>query len=363
MRSPILVLGLITLLLCPALAAGQSRRNSAWSLPWHDSQANRRQNDAPHSQLQTRIRRRRPDVYGSVQSLRLSTRPDRLRAELATMYSARRNRRERGLLPIERPPMSRVAQMLDSRNLLRSHSTLGRNRSALIGRQDYVIEADGRWRGEVTPAVKSPANLPNTDATTKPRSYASRLSERLEEKADAYYRLGIAYFREGQYPRSRDYFQLVRQLENDHPRAFVAIVLVSLQGEDINTAVTSLVHAIRRAESLADLRIEWEEFYTKEQNFQRVVNSVNLMAKSGAGTNKALNLMLAYYSFLNGDLNTAIAEAKAAEEKAMSGAPEKVISDLSSGTQYKDPFATAAKRFSEFLMAARDQGEAPDGVE
>ena len=255
-----------------------------------------------------------------------------------------------------------MAQMLDGRNLLRSHSMLGRSRSALMGRQDYVLEADGHWRGEVSLVESSgPVNLPSTDATTNPQTYSSRRSERLKEKADQYYRLGIAYFREGQYPRSREYFQLVRQLEEDRPRAFVAIVLVSLQGGNVNTAVMSLIRAIRRAESLADLRIEWKEFYAKEQDFQRVLNSVNVMAKSGTRTNRTMSLMLAYYSFLNGDMNTAIAAAKVVEEQAASRAPANMGSELNPGQQHENPFAAAAKRLGEFLVAARDQGGAPDG--
>ena len=252
--------------------------------------------------------------------------------------------------------------MLDRRNPLQSKSALGRSRSALFGRQDYVIEADGRWRGEVSPVEHwGPVNLPSTHSTTNPQSYSTRLSKRLEEKADHYYALGVAYFREGEFPKSRDYFQLVRQLEGDHPRAFVAIVLVSVHRDDINTAVMSLIRAIRRAKSLDDLRIEWKDFYAKEQNFRRVLDSVNLRAKSGAKANKALNLMLAYYSFLNDDLNTAIAEAKAAEEQATLGAPAEVGSDLNPGAGRGDPLRVAAKRLGELLVAARDQGGAPGG--
>lgn len=254
--------------------------------------------------------------------------------------------------------MSRVAQMMNRHNLLRSNSELARNRSALIGRQDYILEANGRWRGEVSPLESSDSvNVLNAERAAAPLNYSSRLSAQLEEKADRYYRQGVASFREGQYPRSRDYFQLVRQLEDDQPRAFVANVLVSLQGSDVNVAVTSLIHAIDRAESLDDLMVEWKEFYVKEQDFRRIVNSVNVLAKSGDGTNKAMNLMLAYYSFLNGDLNTAIATAELAEGQTTGGAPANTDSDQKSA----NPLTAAAKRFGEFLVAARDQGKAPEG--
>jgi hypothetical protein len=257
--------------------------------------------------------------------------------------------------------VSRVAQILDRRNLLQSHSELGRSRRTLIGRQDYILEANGRWRGEVSLAESSgPAGLTSTDATTDPRSYSSRISERLEKKADEYYRLGIEYFRESQYPKSRDYFQLVRQLEDDHPRAFVADVLVSLQGGDVHTAITSLIHAIKRAESLADLSIEWKEFYAKEQDFLRVINSVNVAAKSGAGLSKSMSLMLAYYSFLKGDVNTAISEAKVASEESTRGAPANVAFELDSDRRRENPLVDAAKRFGELLVETRDQGGAPE---
>lgn len=362
MRPPISILGLLVLLLWPASVVGQSRRNSPWTLPWHDTRADRGRDNVTPSRMETRINRRRPNVYGSAQAFRLSTRRDNLRNELSQKYSDRRRRPERGLQLRERPSMSRVARMMDRHNLLRSDSELARNRSALLGRQDYIREADGRWRGEVSSLESSDrVNLPSDERTMTPLNYSSRLSAQLEEKADQYYRKGVESFREGQYPRSRDYFQLVRQLEDDRPRAFVANVLVSLHGSDLNIAVTSLIHAIRRAESLADLKVDWKEFYDKEQDFQRIVNAVNVKAKSGDGTNKAMNLMLAYYSFLNGDLNTAIATVELAETQTAGGAPANLDSELDSNQKPVNALSAAAKRFGEFLVAARDQSEAPEG--
>jgi len=252
--------------------------------------------------------------------------------------------------------------MLNRRNHLRSYSELGRRRDGFIGRQDYIREADGSWRGEVSPiSSPNPISLPRANAATDPPSYCSLLSDHLKEKADQYYKTGLSYFRKGQYSRARDYFRLVRQLENDRPRAFVANVIASLQGNDLQSAIMNLVHAINRAESLADLRVELSEFYLINQDFQRVLNAVNVMAKSGSGTNKSLSLMLAYYSFLNGDMITAVAEAEAAEKQATKDARPGNGPQLTPSERSKDPFATAAKRFRDFLVAARDQAKAPDG--
>ena len=134
---------------------------------------------------------------------------------------------------------------------------------------------------------------------------------------------------------------------------------MSLHASDVTTAVTSLIHAIHRAESLADLRIEWKEFYAKEQDFQRVVNSVNVRAKSGAGTNKSMNLLLAYYSFLNGDLKTAIAATELVEEQATGGASASVGAGQDSDLRQTNPLAAAAMRFGELLVDTRDQSGAP----
>lgn len=364
MRSPVVVIALMWLMALPPVAASAQARRSRQqrNLPWRSSHAGRDRDSSIKSPLGLRISRGRYDAFGSTATSRLSTRPERLRAELHRRFSRRRGLRERGLLSLEPPSASPITRLLDRRNLLMSRSNLGRSDSVFIDRSDYLRDASGKWRGRISSidATKAVQAVPRGSAT-QAASYPTMLSERLKKKADEYYTLGGAYFREKQYARSQDYFGLVRQLEPERPRAFAAGVIVAYQRLEFNSAVMSLIHAIKKAETLDDLKIDWKGLYTSRQEFGKVVESVNLMAKSSSNS-QAANLLLAYYAWLNGDANTAIAAARAAELSGPTASAASAGAEIGLDRRGNDSLSEAAKRFHELLTKAKARGQA-EGAE
>jgi len=271
----------------------------------------------------------------------MQTRLDRIRAASPIM------RRRHGLLEDIAPSGSHTQYIFDQRNLLRSRSPLGKQATAVIGRYDYLPRK--------TDGPRSDSNLrPSNDepSVQMPGHFDEHLANRLEKKADDYFELGIAFFRSRDMIQARNCFEIVRDLQRDRPRGFVCDVLTSYERRDYNQAISSLIRALERAETLDDLKIdrfierlyEGSDFEEKQRKFRRTVESVNLFVKSQSEPS-LVNLLLAYYAWLNGDLGTAISAIKVAEGSA-------------------DEFTTPqVAKFRMLLIEAKNESStSPDGV-
>lgn len=252
--------------------------------------------------------------FGTSSYRGFQTRTDRIRA------ISQVPRMRRGLLADPLPSISPISRMLDSRNLLRPRSALGRRAVAMIGRHDYLPTAPGQRLGTLQLRPTSSQASPQTPVGGTLGRYDDNLAARLEDKADEYFDLGIGYFRNGDPQGAQHCFQIVKTLQHDRPRAWVADVFVAYETKDYNRAVLSLLRALERSEALSDLKIDRfiERMYQgksleeKRLAFRRTVESVNLDVKSQRGAQR-LNLLLAYFAWLNGDHATAISAATIAE--------------------------------------------------
>ncbi len=289
----------------------------------------------------------------------------RLRSYRSEAYQGVRNRmahlrgrfrrpgRGEGFLRPEWPAISPIQRMLNSRNLLRTRSELGLGYTSLLGRHDFVRDASGRLRGDVSRWL--PNEVPEHMQSVDPMApmdnrLTTKLEDRLARKADELFDRGMAYFRNQDLHSARDCFGIVRDLERDRPRAYIADLLVAMGKRDYNRATVSLIRAVDRSETLDDLRIDGflEKFYaygeegdlrSAKREYQRLVDSMNHLAKSNPSA-RHLSALLAYVRWLNGDLDTAISAARAAEEKSV---------DLEEEASHA-PF----RKFSRLLSESRD---------
>jgi hypothetical protein len=244
-----------------------------------------------------------------------------------------------GLLPDPRPSRSPISRLLDSRNLLRPRSALGRRAVAMIGRHDYLPAAPDRRHYALQLWPTSSQESPQTPVAGTLGGYDDNLAAGLDGKADEYFDLGIGHFRNGDHHGAQHCFKIVKRLQRDRPRAFIADVFVAYETKDYNRAVQSLLRALERSETLSDLKIDRfiERMYQgksleeKRRAFRRTVESVNLDVKSQPGAPR-LNLLLAYFAWLNGDVATAISAA--------------AIAESAEGKQYRPVVATFRQRLS-----------------
>lgn len=264
----------------------------------------------------------------------------------------RRPGREGGFLRPEWPAISPIQRMLNSRNLLRTRSELGLGYTSLLGRHDFVRDGTGRLRGDVSRWL--PNEVPEHMKSVDPMApidnrLTAKMEDRLSRKADELFERGMAYFRNGDLHSARDCFGIVRDLERDRPRAFIADLLVAMGKRDYNRATVSLMLAVDRAETLDDMRIDGflEKFYaygedgdlrSAKREYQRLVDSMNHVAKSNPSA-RHLSALLAYARWLNGDLDTAISAAQAAEETPVG--------------MKEDAPVTPFRKFSRFLSESR----------
>lgn len=276
----------------------------------------------------------------------LRTRLDSLRVQ-----SPFRNARG-GLLDRVAARRSPISQLLESRNLLKGRSRLAKRSTALVGRQDYVLGEDGGLLGGaigVKPLRLDVGTEPTTG--TAGATYTDGLAERLKSRADAYFDLGLAEFRDGKYIEARQHFGLVAQLEPNRSRAFVAAMIASYQRADFSTASMNLVLAVKKAESLEDLRIDWRLFYSSHAKFQTVIDSINLIARSEGSA----GLLHAFYAFLNGDLRAAVAAVNSTVRRLEA---EKKPASWRAGDSAGTPHLSVAQRFLDLLTEAESRDAA-----
>jgi tetratricopeptide (TPR) repeat protein len=200
---------------------------------------------------------------------------------------------------------------------------LGSRAAAGIGRYDYLPDESGRPRGDIGRWRYSPVLPPTVSKAAEFIAFEIDPAVRLAKKADECFELGIAYFRNRDLIKARNYFERVRDLQRDRPRAFIADVFVAYDKGDYNRALLSLLRALERAETLEDLKLDrfierlykGDDYEEKQRAFKRTVESVNLFVNSRANA-PLMKVLLAYYAWLNGDLSTAIAAAEIAAGSA-----------------------------------------------
>lgn len=225
-----------------------------------------------------------------------------------------------GLLTPEPQSMSPIRQALDQRHLLGPRSVIAKRIAGRAGRLDYVYDDTGEWRGAVPPSLPDVAQAPSLP-TGAAVSMEDRLSATLQQQADEYFELGLAYCRAGKLIEAANCLALVKEMERDTPRAFVADVFVSLSSDRYFRAMLSLRRALEAAKTLDDLRIDrfierlypGDDIEAQERAFQRQVESVNLFVNANPGAHQQY-VLLAYFAWLNGDLGTAISAAETAEK-------------------------------------------------
>jgi hypothetical protein len=271
------------------------------------------------------------------------------RANLNTYYNSRvsttgyRLTRLRQMLPMGREglsllsdpsaPQTRIQRILEDRNLLRVRSPLAKSGTALLGRVTPGLGTEGRmgapWGSS---AVLGTTTEPTTQSTTQPADdgqgpvrFEVALADRLNATAARNFELGAACFRAGDLLRARYHFDLTKDLWLDQARPYVASMIVSFEVGDYNRSALELLRAFQLAKTLDDLRIDGfadkflagDDEEQRQRMLTRMVDTVNRFALTDR-EDPMPKVLLAYYSWLNGDVSVAVATA----EEAARGASE-----------------------------------------
>lgn len=214
-------------------------------------------------------------------------------------------------------PINPIDQILQSRNLLAAKSPLARK---TVTRDPFgnLIEEEASDLGSM---IDAPASTAVAFASDRPTTseFLDTLSDRLKDKGNEYFEVGQAFFRSGDYVKAKGYFEMDREINRYKSRPYVADVLVAGETRDINRAFTSLMLAIRRAEKPSDMMVSKADFYGRDNRLDRTVSLVNVMVNQSPDL-PAMHLLLAFYSWINGDTSTARSSASRATALAPSPA-------------------------------------------
>ncbi len=247
----------------------------------------------------------------------------RTRSEQLDMIlrSFRPERTERDLTQLDNP----IRDILDKRNLLSPRSALAVKSVSSLGRNLIVSPT----------SPEAPAESPSLTAPTAENKKIDRiLGNRHEHRSDEYFEKGLKFFRQGDFIRAASYFDIDADLNYKDARPHVAGAMAAYQNMDINQAYFRLMTAIGRARTLDDMRLDVNAFYPNRRDFERTLNAVNIWAKS-LGDRPAPNMILAYYSWLNGDRSTSLAAVEVSIQHP--GSPDE---------------ESVCKKFRDLLMAA-----------
>ncbi len=233
-------------------------------------------------------------------------------------------------------PPSPIQAMLERRNLLSVRSPIARKASSSIGRNLMPTGIDpGQGTFTFLPPRQISTTNPSTLSSTQPDThYQDVLAGRLSRMAEEYYVSGARSFTKKQWITARNYFDLVRELEPDKPRANIALTLVATQRAEFASAWMHLLKAVGSAQTADDLRVNVSQFWANPDELRKTREEVNRAAQKFPDYG-AIAGMLSYYSFLIGDLGTA-ADAVANAEKNTS-------------EDYKEPI----KKFRGMLLELR----------
>ncbi len=221
------------------------------------------------------------------------TRRDQLQRILANTSPSYRRQYE---LASQRRQLSPAEIMLEQRNLLSVRSKLGKK---LMQSDPYAELPEGAAESLLEPSVALDPTM--TPVPMSHAEYLDLVSDRLSQKADDYYAIGQAHFRNGNYLKARGYFDMDREVNRDNPRAFFADVLTAGERRDVNRAYSSLLLALRRSETVDHLQVDKSAFFTDERRFERTLSVMNAVANQ-APDQPAGFALVAFYAYGNGDL-------------------------------------------------------------
>lgn len=233
-------------------------------------------------------------------------------------------------------PPSPIQAMLERRNLLSVRSPIARKASSSIGRNLMPTGIDpGPDTFTFIPPMPTSTNSPATQSSAPPDThYQDVLASRLSRMAEEYYASGSSSFTKKDWISARKYFDLVRELEPDKPRANIALTLVATQRAEFASAWMHFLKAVDVAHSADDLRVNVSQFWANPDELRKTREEVNRAVQKFPEYG-AIAGMLSYYSFLIGDLGTA-ADAVANAEK-------------NTTEEYKEPI----KKFRDMLLELR----------
>lgn len=207
----------------------------------------------------------------------------------------------------ELSPTHPMRELLDRRNLLSPRSALATKSASYLGRN---LVTDASAEGTMESAAGGSVS-PAAHSAPPAESEINLLIESPSKNAQKYYELGVQAFRSGDYIRAGSYFDLDRDIHYDQARPYMAGVLTAYQHQDLHQAYNLLKSGIKRAKSLDDLKLDRNVFFEDPREFTRALNNINIWAKSQQDA-PAPSIVLAYYSWLNGDHATALDAVDAA---------------------------------------------------
>lgn len=217
-------------------------------------------------------------------------------------------------------PINPIDQILQSRNLLAARSPLAKK---TVTRDPFgnLIEEESSGFVSMTTTPVAPASTTATPGGERPTTseFLDTLSDRLKDKGDEYFEVGQAFFRNGDYVKAKSYFEMDREINRYKSRPYVADALTAGETRDINRAFTSIMLALRRAEQPSDILVNKADFYGGDNRLDRTVSLINVMVNQSPDL-PAMHLLLAFYSWINGDTSTARSSASRAAALAPSPA-------------------------------------------
>jgi tetratricopeptide (TPR) repeat protein len=156
-----------------------------------------------------------------------------------------------------------------------------------------------------------PPDDPFTPALVQ-NPYNMLLTDRLSQKADDYFEIGVACFRTGDFRRAGNYFELDKKVNRQSPRAYLATMLVAFEQRNMNQAGINLRLAFQKFETLEDMKLDIDSFYGDRRAFERTLGAARLVV-TRAPDDGGANLFLGYLAWLDGDLSV----ARSSVEKAV----------------------------------------------
>lgn len=208
----------------------------------------------------------------------------------------------------ELPPTHPMRDLLDRRNLLSPRSSLATRSVSYLGRN---LVTDASTEDTMEPIAGGGAAASAGRLAAPPDANIDLLFESTSPQAEKYYELGVQAFRKGDYIRAGSYFDLDRDIHYDQARPYLAGLLTAYQHQDLHQAYNLLKSGLKRAKSLDDLKLDRNVFFEDPREFTRALNDINIWAKSQQDV-PAPSMILAYYSWLNGDHATTLDAVDAA---------------------------------------------------
>lgn len=196
-----------------------------------------------------------------------------------------------------------------------------------------LLTAPGRPTFPITPTVESST----TPAEENPIEMLERkaaaaevfddiLTRRLNKQYVNYELEGLAHFKERNWIRARDCFDICRSLDRKNPWPLAIDTLVALETNDVSRAVNSLVNAINRIETLEDIKLDKNSLYGEAHEFEKTIDTLNLMASNDpTGQPQFGHLLLSYCAWLNDDIATAASAAQTAAKSMPEELQESVM--------------------------------------